>query len=206
MKRKTPLVTLLTGAALGVILLIASMLTTPKAPARSAAAVSPAPASTVPSPASPTPATTAVANVPARADYAGKVSGGGASVAISVHGGQAIGYVCHDSVIETLLKGTTDGGRLTMTGKNRTRLSATYNFKKAAGDIHGNGIRITFSARALHKSPGLDESIRDHSRCQDQGEVQPSTGTGGNGGGAGGGGGDDDGGGHGGGSGHGGGD
>jgi hypothetical protein len=203
MKRKTPLITLLTGAALGVILLIASMMATPQAPARYAAAASPAPASTRPSPASPAPATTAVANVPDRADYAGKVSGGGASVAISVHGSQAIGYVCHDSVIEALLTGTADGGRLTMTGKNRTRLSATYNFEKAAGVIHGNGSRITFSARALRKAPGLDESIRDHSRCQDQGEVQPSTGTGGNGGGGGGGG--DDGGSGGGGSGSGGG-
>jgi hypothetical protein len=35
MKTNTPLITLLTGAALGVTLLVASMLATPQAPARS---------------------------------------------------------------------------------------------------------------------------------------------------------------------------
>jgi hypothetical protein len=37
MKRNTPLITLLTGAALGAILLVASMLATPQAPALSTA-------------------------------------------------------------------------------------------------------------------------------------------------------------------------
>ena len=113
MKLKTPYITLLTGAALGAVLLVASMLATPKAPASPAAAATPAPASTAsrpPSPASPTPAATAVATVPARANYAGEVNGGGASVAISIHGGQAIAYVCNGSVIEAWLKGTAAGG------------------------------------------------------------------------------------------------
>src|SRR5262249_52869548 len=97
MKGKTPLITLLTGAALGAVLLVASMLATPKAPAAPVAAATPAPASsaTQPAPASPTPTATAVANVPARANYAGEVNGGGASVAISIHRGQAIAYVCN---------------------------------------------------------------------------------------------------------------
>src|SRR4249919_1574476 len=154
MKRNTPLITLLTGAALGAILLVASMLATPKAPALSTATATPTPAPTVgtqPSSASPTPTATAVANVPARANYAGEVNGGGASVAISIHGGQAIAYVCNGSVIEAWLKGTAVGGRLTMTGKNRARLSATYKFKKAAGHVVAHGIRYTFSAPAVHK-------------------------------------------------------
>jgi hypothetical protein len=50
-----------------------------------------------------------VANVPAKANYAGEVKGGGASVAISIHRGQAIAYVCNGSVIEAWLKGTAAG-------------------------------------------------------------------------------------------------
>ncbi len=162
MKRNTPLITLLTGAALGIILLVASMLATPKAPASSAAVTTPAPASTVsipPSPSSPAPAATAAATVPARADYAGEVNGGGASVAISIHGSQAIAYVCNGSVIEAWLKGTAAGGQLTMTGNNRARLSATYNFKRAVGHVVADGIRYTFSAPAVHKPSGLYRSI-----------------------------------------------
>ncbi len=162
MKIKTPYITLLTGAVLGAVLLVASMLATPKAPASPAAAATPAPASSAtaqPSPASPTPTATAVANVPARANYAGEVNGGGASVAISIHRGQAIAYVCNGSVIEAWLKGTAAGGHLTMTGQGRARLSAAYRSKKAVGHVVAHGIRYTFSAPAVHKPSGLYRSI-----------------------------------------------
>ena len=166
MKRNTPLITLLAGAALGIILLVASMLATPKAPTSSTAVATPTPASTVPPGiARPSPSSArasshgSVATVPARADYAGEVHGGGASVAISIHGSQAIAYVCNGSVIEAWLKGTAAGGRLTMTGTNRARLSATYNFKKAVGYVVAHGIRYTFSAPAVHKPSGLYQSI-----------------------------------------------
>src|SRR5262249_29472165 len=114
MKRRMPVITLLTGAAVGVVFLAASMLAGRHAPARAAGAITPSPASSLgapPSPASPAPAAVAVANVPSRADYAGEVNGGGASVAISVHGSQAIAYVCNGSVIEAWLKGTAIAGR-----------------------------------------------------------------------------------------------
>src|SRR5215471_15364104 len=153
MKIKTPYITLLTGAALGVVLLVASMLATPKAPAAPVAAVAPAPASSAALPSSPTPTPTATvaANVPARANYAGEVNGGGASVAISIHHGQAIAYVCNGSVIEAWLKGTAVGGHLTMTGKGRARLSATYRTKRAVGHVVAHGVRYTFSAPAVHR-------------------------------------------------------
>ena len=77
----------------------------------------------MPASASSTPTPTAVANVPTRVDYAGDVHGGAASVAISIHGSQAIAYVCNGSVIEAWLQGTAVGGRLIMTGKDRARLS-----------------------------------------------------------------------------------
>ena len=145
MKIKTPYITLLTGAALGAVLLVASMLATPKAPASPVAAA--------------TPTATTVANVPARANYAGEVNGGGASVAISIHHGQAIAYVCNGSVIEAWLKGTAVGGHLTMTGKGRARLSATYRTKRAVGHVTAHGIRYTFSAPAVHKPSGLYRAI-----------------------------------------------
>jgi serine/threonine-protein kinase len=100
-----------------------------------------------------------VANVPTRADYAGDVRGGAASVAISIHGSQAIAYVCNGSVIEAWLTGTAVGGRLIMTGKNRARLSAAYDTKKAAGDVVAHGIVYTFSVAAVHKPSGLYRSI-----------------------------------------------
>ena len=162
MKSKTPLITLLTGAALGAVLLVASMLATPQAPASPTAAATPAPASTAtaqPSPASPAATATAVANVPAKANYAGEVNGGGASVAISIHGGQAIAYVCNGSIIEAWLKGTAAGGHLTMTGKGRARLTATYRARRAVGHVIAHGIRYTFSAPAVHRPSGLYRSI-----------------------------------------------
>jgi hypothetical protein len=162
MKIKTPYLTLLVGAALGAVLLVASMLATPQAPASPIAAATPAPAASAtaqPSPTSPTPTATAVANVPARANYAGEVNGGGASVAISIHHGQAIAYVCNGSVIEAWLKGTAANGHLTMTGRGHARLSATYRTKRAVGHVIAHGVRYTFSAPAVHKPSGLYRAI-----------------------------------------------
>ena len=161
MKIKTPYLTLLTGAALGVVLLVASMLATPKAPAAPVAAATSAPAASAaqPSSAAPTPTATAVANVPAKANYAGEVKGGGASVAISIHHGQAIAYVCNGSVIEAWLKGTAANGHLTMTGKGHARLSATYRTKRAVGHVIAHGVRYRFSAPAVHKPSGLYQAI-----------------------------------------------
>jgi hypothetical protein len=168
MKRNTPLITLLTGAALGVILLIASMLSTPsKAPAGYTAAATPTPASATatpsspasPSPASSSPTAAAVVTAPTRADYAGEVKGGGASVAISIHGRQAIAYVCNGSVIEAWYKGTAVDGVLIMTGKNHAHLSAIYDFKKATGDILAHGTDYRFTVAKVHKPSGLYQAI-----------------------------------------------
>ena len=161
MKIKTPYLTLLTGAALGVVLLVASMLATPKAPAAPVAAATPASAASAaqPSSAASTPTATAVANVPAKANYAGEVKGGGASVAISIHHGQAIAYVCNGSVIEAWLQGTAANGHLTMTGKGHARLSATYRTKRAVGRVIAHGVHYTFSAPAVHKPSGLYRAI-----------------------------------------------
>jgi serine/threonine-protein kinase len=172
MRRNTPLITLLTGAALGVVLLIASMLSTPsKAPAGYTAGATPSPASSAaaqsspasatvtPSQASPSATTSATASAlvtaPDKADYAGRVQGGGASVAISIHNGQAIAYVCNGSAIEAWYKGTAVNGVLIMTGKNNAHLSAIYDFGKATGDVLAHGADFRFSVAVVHKPSGL---------------------------------------------------
>ena len=168
MKRNTPLITLLTGAALGVVLLIASTLSTPtKAPAGYSAPATPAPASTAAtassSPSSPAPASspssspsaTALVTAPTKADYAGRVHGNAASIAISIHGGQAIAYVCNGSVIESWYKGTANGGVLIMTGKDHAHLSAIYDFGKVTGDVLAHGTDYQFAVPVVNKPSGL---------------------------------------------------
>ena len=145
MRRNTPLITLLTGAALGVVLLVVSMLATPSgkpasysaaatatsapAPATSAPAsaaesspASPAPSS--PSPAAPSPTT--VTTSPVQATYAGRVGGGGGSVAVSIHDSQAIAYVCNGSTVEAWFKGTAVNGVLTVSYTHLTLPTTPY--------------------------------------------------------------------------------
>ena len=206
MKLNMPLVTLLTGAALGVGVLVASMLSPATSsastssaggygatsPASAASPASPAsvgttatsPPSTssssaiasataaVTSPATATapataPAATASVNqadVPSKADYVGQVGGGGAAVAVSVHGDKAVAYVCNGHAIAAWLRGTAVNGKLDLTGKNGARLSVDYRKPKAAGYIMADGIRYTFSAPVVHRvssvrrPPGLYEA------------------------------------------------
>lgn len=203
MRVKSPTITLLTGAGLGIVLLVASMLATAHADAPSAPAPTQSPAHTegAGSPqASPTQATSAPANAPTRATYVAPVHGGGAVVAIAVSGDRASAYVCKGSVIEARLSGTATGGSLTLTGSDHAQLRATYDFVKAVGDVLANGIRYTFSAPASRRSSAEHESVR--SRCESASQVGTGAGQGGGqgGGGAEHGGGHD--GGHGGGGGH----
>jgi hypothetical protein len=176
MRRNTPLITLLTGAALGVVLLISSMLATPSskpasysAPAAStsapaapaSAAATPTAASspvTEPSPVSSpaaAPSQPTVTKPPVKATYAGRVGGGGGSVAVSIHGNQVIAYVCNGSTVEAWLKGTVDGNRLVMTGKNHARLSASYGYGKVSGDVVAHGTDYSFSVPVVSKPSGL---------------------------------------------------
>jgi hypothetical protein len=166
MKRNTPLITLLTGAALGVVLLIASMLQTPiKAPASysstaspsaaSPASSAPAPAASSPAPASASPTATPYAAGPARANYASKVQGGGATIAISVHDGQVIVYICNGSTLDEWFSGPiSSDGKITLTGKNQATLDASYGVGEMTGDAVAHGTDFNFSADAVSKSSG----------------------------------------------------
>ena len=173
MRRNTPLITLLTGAALGVVLLVANMLATPSGKpvsySAAAAAATSAPASatsapavaTEPPPASPAPSSpaapspTTVTTLPVKATYAGRVGGGGGSVAVSIHNGQAIAYVCNGSTVEAWFKGTAVNGVLIMTGKNHSHFSAIYDFAKVTGDVLAHGTDYSFSVPVVNKPSGL---------------------------------------------------
>ena len=202
MKVNMPLVTLLSGAALGIGVLIASSLspsstaaaasgtgaTSPPSPAftftapaasstapstppttASAAAPTSAPAAT---PTSAPAATTAPATgstsssyVPPQADYVAQVDGGGAAVAISVHKGKAVAYICNGHAVAAWYRGTAAHGKLNLTGKNGATLSVNYGSAGATGSVTADGTRYHFSARMVHgvlhtghHPPGLYEA------------------------------------------------
>jgi len=209
MKPNMPLVTLLAGAALGVGVLIASILSPSSAasasgygatPAASATgAVKPAPASSAPGGAGgasgAAPATTSAstpgtvpastpgtapatapgtaptatasvpkADVPPKADYVARTDSGGAAVAISVHAGKAVAYMCNGHAVAAWLRGTAKAGKLELTGKNGARLDVSYRTGKATGSIMADGTKYAFSAPLVHggssghRPPGLYEA------------------------------------------------
>jgi serine/threonine-protein kinase len=179
MRRNTPLITLLTGAALGVVLLISTMLANPSsAPLNysAAAASSAAPAesatpaeSTAPAPtesseapeqssaAAPSPAPTRT--TPTRADFTGRVGGGGGSVAVAVRGDKAIAYVCNGSTVEGWMRGKVDGDKLVLTGKNQTHLTASYHAGKVTGDVEAHGTDYSFSVSTVSKSSSKSSGL-----------------------------------------------
>ena len=186
MKRNTPLITLLTGAVLGVVLLVASLLATPSgtpvnysAAAASSAAPSSAAASS-PAPAESSPATSAAPaesseapgpssaeseapeptrTTPTRADFAGRVGGGGGSVAVAVHGDKAIAYVCNGSTVEGWMRGKVENGKLTLTGKNNTHLTASIHTSKVTGDVEAHGTDYSFSVSTVSKSSSKSSGL-----------------------------------------------
>jgi serine/threonine-protein kinase len=163
MKRNTPLITLLTGAALGVVLLVASMLQTPtKAPAGSSSTATPSAASSAssapasspaPASASASPTATPYAAAPAKANYAGKVNGGGATIAIVVYNGQVIAYICNGSTIDAWFSGpASSDGKITLTSKNSATLDASSGVGEMTGDVTAHGTNFDFSVDTTSKS------------------------------------------------------
>jgi hypothetical protein len=104
------------------------------------------------------------ADVPPKADYVAQVNGGGAAVAISVHAGKAVAYVCNGHAVAAWLRGTAAAGKLDLTGKNGARLDVSYRTEKATGYIMADGTKYTFSAPLVHRvssghrPPGLYEA------------------------------------------------
>jgi len=151
----------------------APAVSSPATAATTAAPATVAPTSPAPTTAAPTsPAqTTAPAatssqtkNVPSKADYVGKVNGGGAAVAVSVSGTKAVAYLCNGGAVASWLRGTVSNGKLNLTGKNGAHLSLDYRKADATGSLTTDGNHYMFSAplvhrvSSLHRQPGLYEA------------------------------------------------
>jgi hypothetical protein len=138
------------------------------APATTSAAAPATTSATAPATAPGTgPAATAsvpTADVPPKADYVARTVSGGAAVAISVHAGKAVAYMCNGHAVAAWLRGTAKAGKLELTGKNGARLDVTYRTGKATGSIVADGTKYTFSAPLVHRGssghrpPGLYEA------------------------------------------------
>ena len=101
------------------------------------------------------------------ANYVATVNGGGAAVAISVHGNKAVAYVCNGHAVAGWFRGNAVGGKLDLTGKNGATLTVSYRNASAAGSITADGTTYTFSAPMVNagstvstsgKPPGLYEA------------------------------------------------
>ena len=174
--KRSPLITLLAGAALAIGLWIASMVAASPAPAGygtpAAGAATTAPASSASSspaivaagtasPAIPSPSPSATAGfvIPPHANYVGPVMAGGGAIAIVVHGTEAIAYYCDNGAIEAWLSGVPQHGHLSMTGKNGASSQVNYALGHARGWVAVDGHRYTFSVIAVHAPSGLYRSI-----------------------------------------------
>ncbi|MDX3195263.1 hypothetical protein PV458_43270 [Streptomyces sp. MN03-5084-2B] len=160
MKHPGPLLTLLAGALLAGGIGVADLATGTGAPtvagAASAAATTTAPstptAPTVPTVSLPEPPKP---DVPARADYAGKVTGGGASIAVSARDGHAIAYVCDGKKLEAWLQGATTGGKLDLSGAPDATLTGSFDTISATGTVTAAGKTYRFTVPTAKKPAGL---------------------------------------------------
>ena len=175
MRLNTPLITLLAGAALGVGLLVASTMATPPAKSPYAAAATPGAtagtgggtatnAGATPSPA---PSSPAAPHVPGRADFTGPVIGSGATVAVSVRGGKAIGFVCTPSGTATWLSGAVGAGLFQLSGPGRAQLTGSYLDHRATGRALAHGVQYRFAIPRVHQA-GLHAAVvsRTAAACQ----------------------------------------
>ena len=180
MKRRTPLITLLSGAVLGIALWIASMVAASPSPGGSgygAAAslpVSATPAATataaaVPSttvPSTTVPASTGLASSPAvtaggleHANFVGMVTGGGSAIAISIRNGRAIAYFCNGKTMDAWMSGVLANGKLMLTGKRGAHAEVNITPGHAQGMVMVNGTPHAFSVTTATRPAGLFRSI-----------------------------------------------
>jgi serine/threonine-protein kinase len=77
---------------------------------------------------------------------------------VAVHNSKAIAYVCNGSTVEGWMRGTVQGTKLVLTGKNNAHLTASYHAGKVTGDVKAHGTDCSFSAPTASKSSGLYEA------------------------------------------------
>jgi serine/threonine-protein kinase len=157
MKRPGPLFTLLAGVVLaggiGITNLATGTGVTPVAGAANAAGAPSATTGVTTPPPTTQPAKTV--DAPARADYAGRVEGGGASVAVSIRDGHAIAYVCDGKKVEAWLQGVTAGGKLDLKGTKGASLAGSYDAAAVTGSVTAGGKTWKFTAGPAKKPAGL---------------------------------------------------
>lgn len=172
MSHRGPLLTLISGGVLAAVLLVASgqasttnttvdnaaqagAAPTSSAPSQSTGAASAIPSAggANPSAGTPTPSRPATSR---KALFAGRITGGKATVAISVKDGQAVAYLCDGDTMEAWMRGPATGGDLDLKGApGGERLTGTYGRTKAAGTITAAGRQWRFDAPVVNQPSGL---------------------------------------------------
>lgn len=92
--------------------------------------------------------------------WAGRVKGGGATVAIAVHQGVAIAYVCDGGLIEAWLKGTAADGEIAMKGADGAALVGDFGGGRVQGTVNTDSRTWTFDVPAATKPSGLYRSTQ----------------------------------------------
>jgi serine/threonine-protein kinase len=170
MKRAGPYLTLLIGVAVAAVLTVMSVLSVNASrkddtantaadaePAATAPAEPGAAPTETPNPPAP-PATTPPPTKPPagnQATYAGRVIGGGGTIAIAVRDGRAIAYLCDGKRLEAWLSGTASGGTLALTGAKGARLDGTLANGVASGTVQAAGREFRFSVGVVKAPSGL---------------------------------------------------
>jgi len=156
MKHPGPLFTLLAGVLLAAGIAVANAVTGSPPPVNTAGgAPAPAASSTAAPTSTAATSTTKAPEAPARADYAGHVDGGGASVAVSVRDGHAIAYVCDGKKTEAWLQGATAAGRLDLKDAKGGSLVGGYDAAAVTGTVAAGGKTWHFTARPVTKPSGV---------------------------------------------------
>jgi hypothetical protein len=156
MKHPGPLFTLFAGVVLAGGIGIVNLATgTGVPPVAGAAGAASAPASSEAPKTTAPPAEAPKADAPARADYAGRADGGGASVAVSIRDGHAIAYVCDGKKVEAWLQGVTTGGKLDLKGPKGASLAGSYDAASVTGSVTAGGKTWKFTAGPAKKPAGL---------------------------------------------------
>ncbi len=154
MKHKGPIITLVAGLVVAAVLMVLNLTGTNDDDADT-------PTDAVGNATSPTVAATTPAAAPTTAapapqgTYAGKVNGGGATIAIALKDGKAVAYLCDGRSTEAWLQGTAANGQLSLTGAGGASLTATYGNGRVQGDITAKGRDWAFSVGTVSKPSGL---------------------------------------------------
>jgi len=165
--RRGPLLTLAAGVVAAALLI--GITVNAAAGQREAAVVAPATTTASAPPATVAPSAEAPASSPApagkppadpladrtRATFAGRVDGGGGTLAISLRDGVAIAYICDGKRVESWLKGTAAAGKLSLTGEDGSEITGTFDKQRARGTVTVAGRSNTFDIRLAKKPSGL---------------------------------------------------